>query len=261
MSRARFRAALFALVCAVSALAAPAAFAITWLPAEVDDPFAPGAKCKVHQLGSMGSYVFQWPSKYDAVFHPFVDDAFIWRCETSGFVSFMDDFERVPADAKPRVAEWLKANPAKVGDLRGQALLDRLEATYRARGMNEPFWAYFYRFRAYRAETGAEGDAFRAKALPLIDARLAGPDLTGTMRMQALYLSGYYRWRAGDRDGARARFAEMRAMPWDEVSADAGSKADNLVYFDAMIADIEAGKLEGDCGQTGTPRPACPAAD
>ena len=239
------------------ALCAGPALAITWFPDKVDDPIQPGAKCDVQQLGSMGSYVYSWPSRYDGVYHPFVEDRFIWTCKASGFVGFGDDFEKMTAEERVRVAAWLKANPQDPTRLTGQALHDRLETVYRARGMNDPFWAYFYRFRAYRAETAAAGDAWRAKALPLIIKRIEAADIDGPMMLQHLYLAGYYARRAGDAEASKRWWGRMQDVSWEGVPEGAGSKADNLAYFQGMIAAIEAGKLDGECAQTGVAPAGC----
>jgi len=247
---------LTGLALATTLAAAPAA-AITWFPSKVDDPVAPGARCDVQQLGSMGGYVYQWPSKYDGVYHPSVDEPFIWRCKGSGYLSFAEDFDRLDAAQKEKVAAFLKAEPVDPTTLRGQALLERLEAVYRVRGMNDPFWAYFYRVRAYWSGTAAEGDKWRARALPFIVRRIEGGDLTGPMLLQHLYLAGYYARRGGDLEASRRWWGMMKDAKWDGVPEDAGTREENLAYFMPMIAAIEAGRLDGECAQTGAGRPEC----
>jgi len=253
----RFAIALAA-VLGAGTLAAGSALAITYMASDEPDPFAPGAKCRVGHLGSWGSYVYQYPSRFDMVFHPFVDDAMIWRCPTSGYVSHAADFDKVTPESRERVAAWLKANPADVEKLDPKALRDRLEAIYRERGMDDAFWAFFYRMRAYWAETAAEGDVYRAKALPLLRAKLERTDLSPPARLETLYLVGYYTRRGGDPAGGRRYFTQMEDVDWAGVNVqEAGSKADNLKYFATMIAAIEAGKLDAPCGQTGHDTPGC----
>lgn len=237
---------------------AGSALAITYMESREPDPFAPGAKCTVQQLGSWGSYVYQYPSRFDMVFHPFVDEAMIWRCPRSGFVSHAADFESISQESPDRVAAWLKANPANLERLDAKALRDRMEAIYRERGMDDDFWSRFYRMRAYWAETAVEGDSYRARALPLLLARLQRTDLSPQARLETTYLVGYYTRRGGDAEGGRRYFAAMQDVDWSGANVEqVGSKADNLKYFETMVAAIEAGKLDGPCAQTGHAIPGC----
>ena len=73
--------------------AANDAWATTWSRILVDDPLLPGRKCRVHAIASWGTYIYEWPSKYDFVFWPVTDEKAIWYCEESGFAAFVDDFD------------------------------------------------------------------------------------------------------------------------------------------------------------------------
>ena len=229
-------------------LAAPdVALAITYFPTDVPDPFKAGAKCKVQSLGSYGSYVYDWPSKYDRVFQPFIDQPMFWRCKGSGYVAHAADFEETPEDRKAAVQAWLAAHPADIDALDFPAVLDRAQAIYEVRGMDDAWWSYFWRMRAVHAPSGATGDAYRAKALPLLQAQLERTDLTSWQRMTNLYLVGYYARRLGQADLSKKSFKAMREIAWTDKE---GTREGALKQFEALIADIEAGKLDGDCGQT-----------
>lgn len=238
-------------------LAAPGvALAITYFPTEIADPFKPGAQCRIQSLGSYGSYVYGWPSKYDRVFQPFIDAPMFWRCSGSGYVAHAADFEKVPEDRKAAVQAWLAAHPADVDKLDFQATLDRAQAIYEVRGMDDAWWSYFWRVRAVHASGGAAGDVYRARALPLLQAELKKTDLTSWQRMTNLYLVGYYARRTGQLDLSKESFKAMRGITWTDKE---GTLEQALKQFEPLIADIEAGKLDGDCGQTLSRPPACPA--
>jgi len=238
-------------------LAAPSvALAITFFPKEVPDPFKPGATCKVQVLGSYGSYVYDWPSKYDRVFEPFIDQPMFWRCKGSGYVAHAADFDKTPEDRKAAVRAWLEAHPADIDKLDFSALLDRAQAIHEVRGMEDEWWAYFWRLRAVHASGGAAGDAYRAKALPLLQAQLQRTDLTSWQRMTNLYLVGYYARRGGQPDLSKDSFKAMREIAWTDKE---GTLEQALTQFEPLIADIEAGKLNGDCGQTLNGPETCPA--
>jgi hypothetical protein len=69
------------------------ASATTWgEPQSVPDPLRQDAICKVAEPMSYGSYIYQWPSKYDQVFWPLTVPNGIWFCPESGFAAFIGEF-------------------------------------------------------------------------------------------------------------------------------------------------------------------------
>lgn len=96
---------------ALSALVSGSAFATTWVPAKVSDPFSDG-ECHVFQAASYGSYIYQWPEKRDAVFWPRTDSYWLWACGQSGFVWFGwgDELELNEAE-RARIAAFLETAP------------------------------------------------------------------------------------------------------------------------------------------------------
>lgn len=232
-----------------------AASAITYLDGVEKDPIQVGAKCDVNKLMSYGSYVFQWPTKYDAVFSPWMDRSMMWSCKKSGYVSFASDFEEISPDERARIADWLARNPTNFSKLSINSLLDRMEQIYRLRNKDDDFWSMFYRQRAVYALTVQEGDSWRAKALPLMKHMLLGQDLSDPERMEKHYLVGYYSWRAGDKAAALASFDAMKTMGWTDKEL---AKETVLQRFQELADDVKAGKLDGVCGQVLTETEGCP---
>ncbi len=62
---------------------------------------------------SYGGYIYQWPSKYDQVFWPYTDAQGIWFCESSGYLSFMSDFENLSEVEIEKVKQYLSVNRLK----------------------------------------------------------------------------------------------------------------------------------------------------
>ena len=240
----------------MAAAAAPVQ-AITFFDSKLADPFKAGQKCTTNEIGSMGSYVYDYPSKYDGVYSPWIDGPFIWTCPASGFVTFGSEFNDIPADQKAKIAAWLEANPADIKTLGEEQLHDRMEAIYAARGMPDDFWAYFYRVRAHYAHTAEKGDAYRAKALPLLKARLNDAKVAPADRAQALFLVGYYSRRLGDPSGAAKAFAAIGDIDWSKARENRKGTAE---YFGELIKDVQAGKLDGQCGQVNDAPSSCPLA-
>src|SRR5262245_37271311 len=94
-------------IAAICLLATSSALATTWTePTPHPDPVRDGATCQGAEPMSYGSYIYQWPSKYDQVFWPLTDSHSIWFCRESGFAAFVGDFE-LGADERAALASHL----------------------------------------------------------------------------------------------------------------------------------------------------------
>lgn len=186
--------AMHALAIVALWLQAPVAYATTWMDAKVEDPVASG-KCEVRQPASFGSYIYDWPDKYDQVFWPFTAADGIWVCEKSGFVALIGDMEIKPEE-KTRIAEYLKAHPLRKSEGVGTAeKLERLQAVYALRDLDPAQHNSTMRAIAYQYE--AIGDQDRANALRrsvLADMRQTLQDaaLPANLRLQYLFVAANY---------------------------------------------------------------------
>lgn len=176
------------------------ASATTWVPVTRDDPILPGEHCEVSEPASWGSYIYQWPSKWDQVFWPFVDSHGLWSCAESGFVAFIGDFEGISDDERERIANYLQANPVDAeGGLALRPLLDRLEAIYALRDKEDAFRLRLLRVLAYWHENALDDPEaarrYRGRALEGIRHALEDPDLDPPRRMEYLFVAAAYsRW-------------------------------------------------------------------
>lgn len=179
--------------CLLPLLVAGAAHATTWSDAElVDDPVLVGAQCPVQSPASSGSYIYQWPSKYDQVFWPRIDEHGIWFCPKSGFTAFIGDFELTPnekAAVRTELATFYK--PIKKASLSDKLVL--LEKNYAARNQNARDKISLLRVLAYYHETDLKdfdgAAAFRRKALEMIETALSGESLPAGDRMEYLFVA------------------------------------------------------------------------
>ena len=98
--------ALITVMMLLSALLSPDSRATTWGDAELTDPLT-GEKVASQQILSYGSYIYDWPSKFDVVFWPLTAEEFICINPKNGYASFNDDFEEVPEDQREGLRKWL----------------------------------------------------------------------------------------------------------------------------------------------------------
>ncbi|MDH4185148.1 MAG: DUF2225 domain-containing protein [Nitrospinota bacterium] len=212
--------------------------ATTWAEAKLTDPIG-GGECISHDVVSYGSYIYNWPSKYDMVFWPYTDQNFISYCPDSGYAAFNGDFAKLTDADKARLSDWLKANRKKETthpqDLQS---LDWLERLYTQRGMDDEFWSFFFRLRAYSfAEEGdqAKSLAYVRKAYPLIEKSLS-KDLKESELLSAYYLMGEYNRRLGDKKKAEEYFAKAKTA---EYTDEDGNKKIGHPYILDLIEESQ----------------------
>lgn len=198
-------------------------FATTWTPTTVEDPIG-GGECEVHEPASYGSYIYEWPSKFDGVYWPFTDHHWLWQCDDSGYISFGNDFGTLTDGEVARIRDYLNKPTSRSG-----GDLERLESIYRLRDKDERFWAWFYRVKA--AILSGQADQARHKALPLLE-EVAGNLDPGFELIQIYFVIGDYHRRFGDVESAKKYFAKAQAIEWEdgEGNSQVGSE-----YINALI--------------------------
>jgi len=218
------------------AVVAGVARATTWGEATLTDPLT-GEKIAARTIMSFGSYIYEWPSKYDLVFWPMTDENFIVLNPANGYAAFNDEFEKLAPEEIEKLKEWLPRNYDP--ERRPKTHLEKLawlERVYEQRQMKPDFWRRFYCLMAYMLRDDAERSlSYVKKALPLLEAELeAGPE--GVARLEVLFLLGEYHRRLGDNEKARAFFGEVRRTPFTDKD---GKTRSGHPYFVGLVRERE----------------------
>lgn len=223
--------------------------AITWVETEVEDPIS-GAICEVDDIGSHGSYVFDYPSKYEGIYFPFTDSEWMWFCPESGYAAFASDFEGLDEDEVVAVRGFLAEHytSAALDPEDPLSLLRWMERIYEVRDEDDEFWAHFHRVAAfwYAAATNRH----RAAAFRLLKAQL--DELPpGSDRIHTLFVLGEYRRRWGDFEQACDYFQRAMTLEWTDES---GEHRTGTPYHDNLIVERRQ-LIPGGCGAEADPGP------
>ncbi len=205
-----FKAALaaFTLVFALSS----SAFATTWFPKEFTCPID-GQKNTFNVVGSYGSYIYSWPSKYQWLFWPRTDSNTFYLCKKCHLATYMWDFDEIPKDKIPALKAILAdVKVSKQFDKYNEIpVLERLaimEKVYTVLDTDDDWWNEFYRMQGYHYHEKGDEDkaaAARRKALALTEKQLK--DEKGTTPKKLLYyISGAMKHFLKDDNGALADF-------------------------------------------------------
>lgn len=169
---------LLLFLCAASG----SALATTWFPKDFKCPID-DTKNTFLVVGSYGSYIYSWESKYQWLFFPQTESPTFYMCKKCHLTTYMWDFDKLPKDKLPEIKKLL--NGLKVSknfkDYQEISVTERLEVmekVYSALDKSEDWWEAFYRVKGYHY--GKAGDAAKAaearkKSLELLQKEISNP--------------------------------------------------------------------------------------
>ncbi len=197
--------------------------ATTFFPSKVDDPFSNG-KMTIQEIVSYGTYIYQWDSKYDMVFWPYISEEWIAFSPKSGFICFSGEHE-VTDEEKAILAHWLEQNYDKKNKPKNhvEKLIWLLEVT-KARGSADDYWIrYLNRLITHIAAKAGEKDIaveYLKKSLKLheeyektidYEAGYVEPSI-----FDHLYIMGEYNRRLGNNEAAKGFFKRVKNLKYKD---------------------------------------------
>ena len=233
---------LLALMCTAAVAAAT-----TWFPDEVECPLC-GKANEFQVIGSYGSYIYGWPSKYELIFWPDTESETLYSCKKCKYTCFLYDFSDPPEDK----LEALREAAEEVDFGRGYEeytdipIMDRLAAAeiiYRAMYPDDAdFWCRFYRIVGYHAANHGLADeaaAARREAVAVAERMMADEGRAGE-RKQFLYIMGAMRYLLDDKDGARADFESAQQLTFEHAELEAERNQGYDEYLSVLLEEYLA---------------------
>jgi len=227
------------LAAAISGLA----LATTWFSEEITCPLC-GTKNTFYSIRSYGTYIYQWPSRYQLIFWPKTDAFFLWSCKKCKLTTYMWDFEKIPEEKRDSIRAVLM-DVSLSGEYKGYhgipmpERLEIAEKVYRVLGRDEYFWCEFYRVKAYHLDlAGREGEAkaARLKALAIAEGMLARPENQGIAK-ELLAIAGAMRYFTGDSEGAIKDLKKAQGLTYAREGMTDEQIANTNDFFNALLAD------------------------
>ncbi|HKX84796.1 MAG TPA: hypothetical protein VJL58_11290 [Pyrinomonadaceae bacterium] len=217
----------FAVMCVLMLSFFGNAFATTWFPKEFSCPID-NEKNTFMVIGSYGSYIYSWPSKYQWLFFPQTESPTYYMCKKCHLATYMWDFDKLPKEKLPEIKRILStinvAKPFK--DYQEVPLLERLEAmekVYSVLGKGEDWWEMFYRVKGYhngKAGEAAKAAHARQKSLANLEKAYADPKSESPKKL-TLYVIASMKHFLNDDSGALATFDKALATKYENKSESA----------------------------------------
>lgn len=158
---------------------------------------------------SYGSYIYQWPSKYQFIFWPLTDGHVLYSCKKCYLSLLMWDFDKLPQNKLPEIQNALKSVEIKgdykrYTDIPMSKRLEAAEKVYAALQKDDEFWLQFYLVKGYHyaaEKDHPKADEARKKALELATQMLNEKD-PATPKKELWLVSGAMKHFLGDDKGA-----------------------------------------------------------
>jgi len=229
----------------------------TWAPQEFECPV-----CKTKNtfmvVMSYGSYIYQWPSKFQLIFWPNTDGAAWYSCKKCRYTRFMGSFEKLPQEKLPALRSLLegvtlppqKEIPKEEKSWRQPytqiptsdrlLVVEKIEALLGER--DDAYWSHFYRVLGYHLSAEkkqSEADEARRKALAVIERQLLDKANDGR-RKELLILVGAMSHFL--RDDAKAKTNLEQAAKLKYADAKLGEEQNN--NYDNYLSELIKEYLE-----------------
>ena len=229
--------------------------ATTWAPKEVVCPLCT-TKNTFMDVMSYGTYIYQWPEKFQFIFWPLTDANVLYSCKKCRLTTFMWDFAEIPKeklrDIKAKLDTLaLKPFEGEYYKIPMSLRLDIAAEVYSVMGQDETFWCKFYRVKGYHYESEKreiEAASARAKALEICQKQLAAKENAG-IRKELLLISGAMRYFLNDNPTALKDFREAAELSYISPKLDSEQSKNYNNYLAAVLKDyiarIEAGVRPG----------------
>ena len=186
------------------------ASATTWFPEEFTCPID-NEKNTFMVIGSYGSYIYWWPSKYQWIFWPRTDSPTFYLCKKCHLATYMWDFDKIPKDKIPelkKILEGVKVSKAfkEYQEISVTERLSIMEKVYTVLETDDDWWSVFYRTQGYHYAASGDKEkaaAVRRKSLELTEKQLKD-DKNKIPKKLLYYISAAMKHYLNDDKGALA---------------------------------------------------------
>jgi hypothetical protein len=196
---------------------------------------------------SYGTYIYNWPSKFELIFWPDTESEVLYSCRECQYTCFMYDFDDPPAEKLDALRE--AAAKAEFGgdfdsytDIPMTARLAAAEEIYRVLERSEDLWCRFYRIAGYHAAAEGlteEAGTARGRALAIAEALMQDETRAGE-RKEFLLIIGAMRYFRGDGPSARSDFEAALPLSYENAAFEAERNEGYDGYLTALLEEYIA---------------------
>lgn len=236
---------------------------ITWFPKEFECPIDK-EKNTFMVIGSYGSYIYGYPSKYQWLFFPQTDSPTYYLCKKCHLATFMWDFDKLPKEKLPEIQKILAgvtiSKPFKdYKEIPVTEKLEIMEKVYAVLDKDDDWWETFYRIKGYhygQAGNSEKAGEARKKSLEMIQKDLKN-EKSEIPKKILFYISGAMKHFLNNDQGAiedfqkglETKYTSKNETPEDLKNAEDGMNVRIKEYIGKIKSEKDKPRLlekEGD---------------
>jgi len=226
--------------------------ATTWFPSEKTCPVC-NHKSEYQVIGSYGSYIYSWSSKYQYIFWPLTDDPSVYCCQKCYFSTYMWDFDSIPENKISLLKEYLatvKVNKKyeKYYYIPMTTRLEIAENVYKILERDKEFWSQFYRVIGYHYDNeknAIKAKEARIKALNIAEEMLSDTSYKGQEKEILFIIAAMHNF-TGEKDSALVYLDKASSLTYqnDKIPEKNAKGLDE--YLTGLIKQYEEFIKKGD---------------
>ena len=195
-------------------------------------------------VGSYGSYIYQWESKFQYIFWPLTDNPVVYSCKACHYSTYMWDFDSLDAAKIPLVKEYLKDKKlsVKTSDYLKVPITERLEiaeGVYNVLGRDDDFWCRFNRVKGYHyamSRNDSKARDCRIKALEIAEKMRLNKDNEGRLK-EILLITGGMKYFLNQKDSAKNDFRLALSLTYKSNDNKPDRDANINSYLDEVLSE------------------------
>jgi uncharacterized protein (DUF2225 family) len=231
-------------VLAVVLLAALPLLAITTVHEKVVCPIC-STENDFLAYASWGSYVYQYPSKFQLVFWPDTWSATVYSCKKCHLSLFMWDFNEFPKEKIESTKKSLEGVKLSSGyktytDIPASEKLQIAERVYQGWNRDDEFWSHFYRVLGYHfAQEKKPEQAKEARLHALqITLRMLADSANEGRKKELLFLAASMHHFTGDNATALQELKTASALEYRDAKGDRERSKNYDAYLARLIKEF-----------------------
>ena len=231
------------LVAIVLAAALPA-LAITTVPVKVVCPIC-GTQNDFLDYASWGSYIYQYPSKFQLVFWPHTDSATVYSCKKCHLSLFMWDFREFPKDKIDDTRKLLEGvklsgNYKTYTDIPVSEKLQIAEKIYQGMNRDDEFLSQFYRVLGYHFAQEKKAEQARLARLHSLEItlRLLADPANSSRKKEFLFLAASMHHFTGDDASALKELKDAAGLKYRDPKSDEEHSKNFDEYLSGLIKEM-----------------------
>jgi hypothetical protein len=225
-------------------VAALPALAITTVQVKVKCPIC-ATENDFLEYASWGSYVYQYPSKFQLVFWPYTDSATVYSCKKCYLSLFMWDFKDFPKDKIENTKNLLEGvkltgKYKSYMDIPVSEKLQVAEKIYREMNRDDEFWSHFYRVLGYHFAQEKKPEQARLARLHSLEItlRMIADPANEARKKELLFVAASMNHFTGDDASALQRLKAASDLKYHDAKSDEERSKDFDEYLSTLIKEF-----------------------